>query len=239
MNSNYAIIGQFGPLADKVTPDSNPLSYCALSELDSGFYHTLGGTNLMGPGSAQCQKLLANSCGEEWSPVCEYLSQDTQRGGYPNTVQACNGPSGSCLGPGLGNALTKGQILIRNAAGEKYLKAMSSNCKATYQPFDPTVANSPLIRSWTPIGNGCNNTGNCYASNQCIPIYGVDPATIDNDPLMNKVLAQPWIAMDILVNMHNNAARSGQIGKLAGTKLGKFFAIPQFQQIVKSGMYKV
>jgi hypothetical protein len=89
------------------------------------------------------------------------------------------------------------------------------------------------------MGNACGTSGNCNSANKCIPIYGVDPKTIDNDPVMNKVLAQPWIAMDILVNIYNHASRSGELQNLTGTKLYKFFMTDDFQQIVASKMYKV
>jgi hypothetical protein len=241
MNS-YASIGSFGPQVNN-SVQANPLSYCALSGLDSGFMHTLGsGSGLIAPGSGQCQLFMAQYCAsnpEGWNGVCEYLSQDTKRGGNPNTVQQCNGFGGSCFGPGLGNALTNGQILIRNTAQEKYLKAMSGNCKRVYEPFDPTVAGSPLISKWVPMGNACGSAANCHSANQCIPIYGVDPSSIDDDIIMNKILAQPWIAMDILVNMYNHSSRNGDLQRLVGTKLHKFFTTLDFQNIVSSKMYQV
>lgn len=239
---SYATIGSFGP--NKPLGQSNPLSYCLLSGLDSGFLHTLGsGSDILGPDGAQCQLFMAEYCAfnpKGWDGVCEYLSKDTKRGGYPNTVQQCNGPSGSCMNSGTetGNSLTKGQTLIRNTAQEKYLKGMSSNCVRVHEPFDPTVADSPLISRWQPGGNqSCMSNGNCNASNKCIPIYGVDPATIDSDPVMNKLLDQPWIGMDILVNIHNIAQATGDIHKLKGTRIHNFFSTGDFQSIVKSQMY--
>lgn len=238
---SYAKIGNFGP--SKPLGESNPISYCALSGLDSGFMHTLGSqSNIIGPDSSQCQLFMAQYCAfnpKGWDGVCEYISQDTKKGGYPNTVQQCNGPSGSCFGSGLGSALTKGQVLIRNTAQEKYLKGMSSNCVRVHEPFDPTVADSPLVSRWMPGGDqSCMSAGNCNASNKCIPIYGVDEKTIDNDPVMNKLLDQPWIGMDILVNIHNIANSTGSIHKLKGTRIHSFFQTPSFQSIVKSQMYR-
>lgn len=244
MNS-YASIGNFGPGVNN-SPQSNPLSYCTLTGLDSGFMHTLGSAGtLSGPGNAQCQLFMAQYCAtnpEGWNGICEYMSQDTNRGANPNTVQTCNGPSGSCFSSCIGNALTNGQILIRNTAQEKYLVAMSNNCQRIYEPFDPTVAGSPMVSKWMPVSNGasCGSAQGCSAPGKCIPIYAIkDPKNIDNDPVMNKVLAQPWIATDILVNIYNNAMRNGTLQQLVGTKLYRFFMNPQFQQIVKSGMFKV
>ena len=236
MSSSYTMIGTFGQGVNK-SPQANPLAYCALSGLDSGFMNTLGsGSNICGPESSQCQLFMAQYCAtnpQGWNGVCEYLSQD-QRTVYPNTVQQCNGPSGRCF-----TNMTKGQVLIRNTAQEKYLIGMSGNCKRDYEPFDPTVADSPLISRWKPLAGSCGSSGSCNGANQCIPIYGVDPASIDQDPVMNKILDQPWIAMDILVNIHNHAARNGQLQKLQGTRLHTFFKTPDFQSIVASRLYKV
>ena len=123
-----------------------------------------------------------------------------------------------------------GEILVRNTAQEKYLVAMSNNCQRAYEPFDPTVANSPLISTWVPMGNGCNNQGNCETSNTCIPIYAVDAKTIDDDPVMNKVLDKPYIAMDLLVNIYNNAKASNTLRDLKGTRIYNFFMSKPFQK---------
>lgn len=232
MNSSYSKISDFGPSAG-LTAESSPLSYCALSGLESGFQHTLGyGTSLLGPNSTQCQRFMSQYCAhnpEGWNGVCEYLSQNTMRY-LPNAIQPSNGPNGSCLGSGLGNAVTSGQILIRNTAAEKYLKMMSGNCRADYEPFDPTVASSPLLRSWYSPSGG---------TNKCIPIYDVDAKTIDNDVVMNKILSQPWIAMDILTNIYNNRVRTNTLQELQGTKLYQFFQAKDFKQIVANRLYTV
>ena len=226
MNS-YATISEFGPGVQS-SPQSNPLSYCALSGLESGFQHTLGyGTSLLGPNSSQCQRFMAQYCAQNFDGVCQYLSENTQRS-LPNAVQACNGPNGSCLGSGLGNAINSGQILLRNTASEKYLQQMSGNCVPDYEPFDPTVANSPMIRVWySPDGY----------SNKCIPIYDVDEKAIDGDIVMNKILTQPWIAMDILTNIYNNRVRTGKLDGLKGTKLYEFFQSKKFLQTVANRLY--
>lgn len=237
--SSYANISNFG---SGTSAQSSPLATCAVSTLESGFNATLGSNSLVGPESSQCQLFMGSYCGRPgpngWDGVCEYLSQDNSQW-LPNSMGACNGPSGSCFSGGLGNSITKGQMLIRNSASERFLTAMSSNCQRDYEPFDPTVANSPLIGRWKPMTEGCGSMGNCNGDNTCVPIYSVDPNTIDNDVVMNKLLAQPWIALDILVNIYNNAVSSGNIRNLVGTKLGNFFKNPTFQGIVKSGMYRV
>lgn len=231
MYNCYASISEFGK--NEQSPMSNPLSYCAVSELDSSFTHASNGQN-MGPDSGACQTFMAHYCANDWNGICEFQSHD-QTKYLPNTMATCNASHGNgSLSPsGLGNSLTKGQILIRNTAAEKYLGSMSSNCKRVYEPFDPTVADSPLIGKWIQNGDSCGN-GICNSQGSCVPIYRVNPKTIDADPVMNKILAQPHIAMDILVNIYNNAVKENTLNSLRGTKLYHLFMQPFFQHIVKS-----
>lgn len=220
------MISNFGQSAG-LSAQNDPITYCALSGIDSAAVHTLGSDNsLLGSNNSQCQRFVANYCANNWDGVCEYLSNDTQRT-LPNMVASCNMANGSCMGPGLGNSLNSGQNLIRNAASERFLQAMSSNCTAQYESFDPTVANSPLLRRWTSSNYGA-----------CIPVYDVDVTTIDNDVIMNKILNQPWIAMDILVNIYNNRRNTGRLGELATTRLGQFFSSTGFQQASKNSIYQ-
>jgi hypothetical protein len=86
-----------------------------------------------------------------------------------------------------------------------------------YEQFDPTVASSPLIAFWS--GNG----------GSCIPIYAVDPKTIDQDPVMTKILNKPIIAWSVLVNIYNTAKRKNTLNNLKGTRIYKFFMSNQFQ----------
>lgn len=244
-NCSYVSLGSFG------SPQNNPLSYVAVGNaIESGFMHTLGGKgSFVDPDSPQSQFFSAQFCGNsDWKDgICEYMSKDPTYGAMVNAVAPCNNPLGD-FGNGMGSALTKGQMLIRNAAAERFLMFMSNNCSKYYEPFDPTVADSPLISKWKPNGNasgmgingaGCNSSQGCLGSNVCVPIYGVDEKTIDNDPIMNKILQQPWIAMDVLVNMYNNALNMNTLSKLKGTKLYSFFMNPSFQNIVKSKIFRV
>lgn len=236
MSCYYSTISNFGPSAGN-SAQNDPLTYCVVSGLESGFNHTIGaGDSLVGPNSSQCQLFMAGYCSQNWDGTCEYASNDSSTI-YPNTVASCNGSNGSCSGPGIGNGLTKGQFLIRNTAAEKYLVQMSSNCVRMYEPFDPTVAMSPMVSKWVPSGNSCAGAGNCNASNTCIPVYDVDANAIDSDVVMNKILAQPWIALDILINIYNNRMRTKRIGQLSNTRLGRFFATPEFQKLINGKMY--
>lgn len=240
MSCNYVSISDFGQSAG-LSPQNDPLSYCALSGLESGFQHTIGGGNsLVGPNSGQCQTFMAQYCAQGpngWDGVCEYLSNDSNTM-YPNMVSTCNRPDGACMGSGIGNFTSKGQILIRNTAQEKYISKMSDNCQRVYQPFDPTVADSPLISKWMPVGNDCKGNGSCRAfGTTCIPIYDVDAKKIDSDVVMDKILQQPWIALDILANIYNYRKRGGTLRELDGTKIGTYFKTKDFQRVLKTNSY--
>jgi hypothetical protein len=220
--SQYAKIGQFGGGGNNNLM-SNPLSYCAVSGLESMFDHG-SNSNKVDKNSGQCQKYMSSYCSENWDGVCEYLSKDTTNQ-YPNVLARCDSAySGSCgTSDGLKNAYSQGEILIRNTAMKKYMSAMSSNCSLKFEPFNPVDADSPLMSTWVP---------NCGYS-KCVAMYEVDPATIDTDPVMNKILQKPQIALDILVNIYNTARNNSSLRNLARTKLyNQVFMQDWFQRIV-------
>jgi hypothetical protein len=229
---SYYCYDQIGNFGSNSNIQSNPVSYCFTSALDSSFAHGgVGGNGYMGADNKQCQIFMGAYCADEWNGVCEYASRNIQTGGVVNFLAPCNGMQG-------GTEVTKGDVLVRNTASEKYLQKMSSNCQRVYEPFDPTTAGSPLISTWKPASEGCGS-GNCPSTNSCIPIYGVDPKTVDADPVMNKILAKPQIAMDILINMYTNMVKIGSLHLLRGTKLYQYFSSATFQNIVNSKLYNV
>jgi hypothetical protein len=223
MYSNYATFGEFGC---NNGPQQNPLTYCFVSGLDASFNHggMAGDDGLLGQKGRACQIFSADYCAKNWNGICEFASRDEERNG---TV--VDQVDNNC-GAGIPSNLSMGEILIRNTFKSKYMTMMSGNCKRVYQPFDPTVANSPLISTWESTGNGCGSTQNCRGYNVCVPIYEVsNPGEIDTDPVIGKVLAKPWIAIDILVNMYQNALKNNTLEKLKGTKLYDFFKSDYFQ----------
>lgn len=198
----YSSIISFGPTQQSEI--NNPLSYCLNDNIDQKFLH---GTNpsITGQDSKPCQAFLADYCADKWDGFCEIASKN-------NNISFPDNISGSTKGH-LG--MTSGDILIKNTASRKYMVGMG-NCIQKFEPFDPTVADSPMISYWIP--NEGNYTGNCT------PIYAVDPITIDNDIVMNKILAKPSIAIDILINIYNTMLNNNSINQLRDTKLGKFFS---------------
>lgn len=220
MNSNYACISKLGGPAAS-TPSNNPLSYCLIDTVDSGFMHGGVADTIGGKHGKNCQAFMSSYCASNWNDVCEFASQDRAIS-YPNSLAKCGGGGVSC-----NSVMSSGDILVSNTASKKYLKEMSGGaCSLKYEPFDPTVASSPIISFWQ---GSCNSQGN----EGCVPTYEVDPSTIDKDSVMNKILARPYIAWGILVNIYNTAVRKKTINNLQGTKLYAFFQSSTFQEYIK------
>ena len=208
---NYTSIKNFGPNA--VSEVNNPLTYCLTTDLDSAFMHG-GQANVLRRDSRPCQLFLSEYCAQGWDNFCERASHN-QNISFPNGMTT---QCGACPPPGT----TQGDMLIRNTAERKYLVQMI-NGQQVFEPFDPVVANSPMISSWRPVG--CQ-VGGCGAGQLTMaPIYAVNPKTIDDDVVMDKILARPHIAKDILVNIFHTMKRLNTLQNLKGTKLGNFYGI--------------
>jgi hypothetical protein len=203
-NIIYKSINSFG--LTETSEATNPLTYCINNTIDTRFLHG-GNSDIYGQHSRPCQAYLSDYCATQWDGFCEYASQNDSVT-FPNNLNPI-GSNAACQG------LNAGEILIKNTAAKKYLRAMG-NCVQKFEPFDPTVADSPMISYWIP------GTCNTY-SNTCIPVYAVDPKQIDSDVVMDKILSKPIIALDILINIFNTMTREGSIGQLKGTKLGNFY----------------
>lgn len=205
-SNNYSKIIDFGPCVTSYS--SNPLAICMNDTLDNRFTEGVLGS-LYGQNSAPCQMFMSDYCAMKWDENCEIASmnKDTR---YPNNIGLCGGDNSM--------PMTSGDILIQNTASKKYLRDYN-NSFWEYRPFNPTVANSPLVRF--AVSNQCHSQGNCGS----VPEYEVDPKTIDSDPVMDKILMKPNIAIDILANIYNTMKRRGTLAELNNTKLGRFFSV--------------
>jgi hypothetical protein len=207
--SSYAKIINFGPQGPN--PVNDPLSYTMNDTLDRGFLHG-GSAAITGPHSKNAQLYMSQYCAEKWDQFCENASTD-QTVSFPNQMITCGG-STLCTAA-TANTLTAGDMLVRNTATRKYLVEMNG-CTQKYEPFDPTVPTSPLISTWVRT--------NQTVSGGCVPVYDLaDPVSIDSDPVMNKILDKPVIAMDLLVNLYTNMKLKGTLHMLHGTRLGNFY----------------
>jgi hypothetical protein len=201
--NTYSVISDFGSNAYSAV--NNPLSYAIPDQnMDQKFLHGSSSIPWNGQHSKHSQLYMSQYCADKWDGFCEVASKNANTS-YPNQVATCDS---GCIG------VTAGDALIRNTAAEKYLKSMG-NCERKYEPFDPTVATSPMISHWE------NET--CSNSKACIPVYAVNPKTIDADPVMSKILDKPQVAPMILLNIFNTMGREGTLKQLHGTKLGHFY----------------
>ena len=201
----YSSISNFGN-TKKLSEVDNPLTYCINNTLDNKFLHG-GPLGILdaGQGCNNCQLFLSDYCSQEWDSYCEYASNNIDTH-YPSTM---NIPNSEYNLP----ELNSGEILIRNTASRKYLVKML-NGNELWKPFDPTVANSPMIREWIHTKS---------SQMPMTPVYMVDPNNIDNDVVMNKIIRNPKIATDILLNIYKNMKRNNTLNNLQNTNLGKFF----------------
>lgn len=202
---NYRSINNFGKGFHSSV--SNPLTYSINDTLSQRFLHG-GNSATYGQNSRPAQAFMSEYCSEHWDNACELASKNTNNF-YPNNLVYANFNNM----PYNFKGMTAGEALLRNTACRKYIVAMG-NCVPKFEPFDPLVADSPMISHWV------SETG----TNNCIPVFGVDAETIDNDIVMNKILQKPIIALDVLINIYNTHKRTQTLNELTNTNLGIFFA---------------
>lgn len=179
--------------------NNDPLTYCVDGQ---SFNHPFGQLAL-GQNSTPCQIYMATRCAQKWDGVCEYLASGEANNVSRNASIVTTQTNAS--------GLTPGDILLVNTAQKKYLAAMlGPNCSLRTEQFDPINPSSPFISRYV---------GECY------PIYAVDSQTIDQDPVMNRILDKPWVAKPFLTKLRNNMMRIGALGSLKGTRLGRFYGL--------------
>ena len=197
---SYKLVYNFGSPGENPSMKSHPLTYCLSDGLSIGFNHGSHADTYKNNGR-NCQLFLSEYCANNWDNFCELSSKN-------NSKQYVNHENNYLL-----KEQTAGDALIYNTASKKYLVDMI-NGEKKWEPFDPTVANSPMISYWV---------NDHSKGHKKIPVYSVNPETIDDDPVMNKIIKKPSIAMDILINIYNTMKRNDTLKKLKGTKLGIFY----------------
>ncbi len=193
----YATITEFGASINNAMND--PATYCVLDGIESQFLHG-GGTVGFAKGNMKCSEYMSSRCAQNWDELCEAFSETT-------TVKY---PRPQCCPRGL----TDGEAFVREAAFKKYL-LRTKNCFSVCEPFDPTVADSPMIcyfldtaptsgpssaEMWLLDGRPTSG-GPSLDYPPCEKVYGFTEEQmnrLDADPLMNKLLSNPNIAIDLL-----------------------------------------
>jgi len=203
---SYQKLIRFGDTLANALPvfNADPLTYCIGNNVNQRFNHG-SNADVYGQNGNMCQTFLAQRCAANWDDVCEYAANPRTNDEY--ATRAVTNYAGSTQVQGL----TSGEVLLRNTAMEKYRVGMTGDCQLKTEPFDPINPSSPYISH--------------YVGRYCVPIYAVDPATIDDDVVMNKILQNPKIAVQLLTNIKNTMTRAGTFHLLAGTKLGDFYGL--------------
>ena len=216
--SSYATITDFGASLRKY---DDPTLYCTLDGLDSQFMY--GSTGFQ-KGNFKCSEYMSNRCAAQWDSVCEAISQSPQSW-YPRPMDC---PVG----------LTDGQAMLRETAFKKYL-LQTRNCWFACEPFDPTVAESPLVcyETQTAPSSGTNpalfwtldgrrvSGGPVLDNPPCEKLYGFTDrqmTELDQDPVMHHLLRTPNVALDLLQKLAVWVQHTGNRGKILHTQFDQF-----------------
>lgn len=169
---------------------SNPLTYAILPTFNTCFLHGSSSTNLLKtPYSPASSNYMAERCSIVYDGFCEGYVKMNPDSYWPN-VAAIDNLTMNIAKNYLKVKTTVGQNMIRNAAERRFLTY--SGVTQYVEPFDPNVANSPLVTR--------------YSSTYNIGTIGYknldDPAAIDNDQLMMAVMENWPACFDVLVKVY-------------------------------------
>jgi hypothetical protein len=217
----YRQIADFAPNIDNEY-SADPLFYCSTDMLDSQFLHGAQG-RIFGRYNKHCSEFLSTRCAKNWDEACEAISYDRETR-YPNTA----GPLRSYMGKTANVCLPYGEQLVRDTAFKKY-KIMALDYNLQCEPFDPTVPNSPMIcyETRTTCSNGLS--GACLGGSEggaCEGVYSITPEqakVLDSDPVMNRILSKPEIALDLLEKIYKTLQKENQLGLIQNTRLANFY----------------
>lgn len=213
----------YSSISDLGNPNTitDPVYYCALDGLDSQF--AFGSTGFQ-KGNYLCSEYMSNRCAAEWDAVCQATLENP----------AYKYPRPECCPAGL----TDGQAMLREAAFKHFLIG-TKNCWSACEPFDPTVADSPLVCRqidtapttgmspfviWALDGK---QVAGCPALDNppCEKYYGMTEAQmrhLDQDPIMQNLLLAPYIAMDLLAALAQWVKQTHNIDKICHTQFYTF-----------------
>lgn len=229
----YRQISDFAPdIKNEITTD--PLLYCVLDTMDSQFLHGATGRTF-GKYNEHCSEYLSTRCALNWDGVCETISRDNETR-FPNTGGPL--PRYNILGQYIPvpTGLTYGQQIIRDTAFKKY-KVQLTDCNVYCEPFDPTVANSPLVcyEARTSCSVGPTNYNVCLGVSEggmCESVYKIvqeQVSSLDTDPVMNKILDNPKLAPDLIDQIYWTMKGENTLGILQGTRLYKYLQYAGYQ----------
>jgi len=210
----YSTFFQFGkelnPSEKNPTNSANPLTYCLLPTLNSQFFHgSTSAGQLYSNSNTACSNFMAERCQNKWDSYCDAfveLNQDTY---WPNL--------GVMDQLAFDNAklfwnlkTTVGDDLIRNVMYHRYI--CPQHQYSTREPFDPNVANSPMIQVY-------DNYVPYYSK-----VIGLhDFQQIQTDPYIPKMIQHAKLCTDVLGRIFLGYIRKEPNLRLEGTVLEQFF----------------
>lgn len=193
-NRIYPTFSEFGSAMNKNVfnpmDQSNPLTYAIVPSFNTVFLHGSSSSNLLKtPYSPGSSNFMAERCSIVYDGFCEgYKIQNTDT--YWANTAAIDNLTMNIAKNYLKVKVTVGQSMIRNAAERRFLTY--SNVTQYMEPFDPNVANSPLVTRYSQTYNigriGYKNLDN--------------PAAIDNDQLMMAVCENWPACFDVLTKIY-------------------------------------
>jgi hypothetical protein len=204
-------MSRFGNMQNSPSNSDDPLTFCLADTMDSKFLH--GSTAVeYGPRSRSCQNFMAERCANKWDGFCEYFYVEHSKAKeWPNNrIWPNMGSPNQWINKGA-SVNTIGEQLLKDAAERKY--CTYPTCTPVKRPFDPMNPQSPMVTSWQNSQGGTDG---------CVPVCRVNPATVDGDVIMDRMLANPMVAGSTIINICNTAAREGT--DLRGTKIGALCA---------------
>jgi len=180
----------------------SPVDMCLFSDVNKSLVGGVLGARY-GPGNENCQLFMADRCSRNWDAVCDVAAMN-QQARFANNA-TIRGNAAAAPGEIVGGS-TIGSQLVHNAGQRRFCKFNNTNIQQF--PFDPTNYSSPTITRILRSEFGNN------------PVCTVNPATIDKDTLMNRMLDDPATSQITLDNICLNMR-----GRLGNTRIGQYCAM--------------
>lgn len=195
---------------------ANPLTYSIVPTFNSMFLHGGGISTLNNrTWSRAAQNYMAEYCAGgtdasnpqcPWDGFCEayrLLNTDTV---WANSAVVDTQAYTTTL-RFLDYTPTQGEQLVHNAAERRFLRFVSTTMYE--EPFDYTVANSPKVRYYSHL----------YVPGPCVVQNLTDPAAVEADSVVRKMLEFPSACLDVLVRIYLAYTRRQDGLRLEGTSL--------------------
>lgn len=190
--SNYTKFINFGNQINKQVESpfnsANPLTYCLFPTLSSQFTHGSTSSNLLyGTYNPSCELYMAERCATNWDSFCNVYVEKNPDDYYPNNG-VINRDSYLLAQTYLkNNKPTVGEMLVRNAVNLRFLDFPT--LRGEKEPFDPNVANSPMITYYRNNNSGISIIKKIENVNENIHVHKM----LENQAVCFDVLARLYL----------------------------------------------